>query len=63
MAFFGGMLNAIPYLGPLIVILCSCLFGVADRIPARTVVIAIFNKKNIQRFVWWNEKEDITLSL
>jgi predicted PurR-regulated permease PerM len=30
MAFFGGMLNAIPYLGPLIGVLCSCLFGVAD---------------------------------
>ena len=30
MAFFGGMLNAIPYLGPLIGIVCSCLFGVFD---------------------------------
>ena len=30
MAFFGGMLNAIPYLGPLIGIFCSCLFGVVD---------------------------------
>ena len=27
MAFFSGMLNAIPYLGPLIGALCSCLFG------------------------------------
>ena len=30
MAFFGGMLNAIPYLGPLIGVLCSCLFGAVD---------------------------------
>jgi predicted PurR-regulated permease PerM len=30
MAFFGGMLNAIPYLGPLIGILCSCFFGVVN---------------------------------
>ena len=30
MAFFGGMLNAIPYLGPLIGIVCSCLFGAVD---------------------------------
>jgi predicted PurR-regulated permease PerM len=30
MAFFGGMLNAIPYLGPLIGALCSCLFGAVD---------------------------------
>ena len=30
MAFFGGMLNAIPYLGPLIGVLCSCLFGAMD---------------------------------
>jgi predicted PurR-regulated permease PerM len=30
MAFFGGMLNAIPYLGPLIGALCSCLFGAMD---------------------------------
>ena len=30
MAFFGGMLNAIPYLGPLIGALCACLFGVVD---------------------------------
>ena len=30
MAFFGGMLNAIPYLGPLIGVLCSCLFGTVD---------------------------------
>ena len=34
MAFFGGMLNAIPYLGPLIGILCSCLFGVVDCLGA-----------------------------
>ena len=32
MAFFGGLLNAIPYLGPLIGVICSCLFGVADCI-------------------------------
>jgi predicted PurR-regulated permease PerM len=32
MAFFGGMLNAIPYLGPLIGVICSCLFGAADCI-------------------------------
>lgn len=30
MAFFGGMLNAIPYLGPLIGAICSCLFGAVD---------------------------------
>jgi len=30
MAFFGGMLNAIPYLGPLIGVLCSCLFGAVN---------------------------------
>jgi predicted PurR-regulated permease PerM len=30
MAFFSGMLNAIPYLGPLIGALCSCLFGVVN---------------------------------
>ena len=30
MAFFGGMLNAIPYLGPLIGVVCSCLFGAVD---------------------------------
>ena len=30
MAFFSGMLNAIPYLGPLIGALCSCLFGAVD---------------------------------
>jgi len=30
MAFCGGMLNAIPYLGPLIGIICSCLFGAVD---------------------------------
>ena len=30
MAFFGGMLNAIPYLGPLIGALCACLFGAVD---------------------------------
>jgi len=30
MAFFGGLLNAIPYLGPLIGVLCSCLFGVVN---------------------------------
>jgi len=30
MAFFGGMLNAIPYLGPLIGVLCSCLFGAVE---------------------------------
>jgi len=30
MAFFGGMLNAIPYLGPLIGVFCSCLFGAVD---------------------------------
>ena len=30
MAFFGGMLNAIPYLGPLIGTICACLFGVVD---------------------------------
>ena len=30
MAFFGGMLNAIPYLGPLIGVLCACLFGTVD---------------------------------
>ncbi|MDR1153844.1 MAG: AI-2E family transporter [Bacteroidales bacterium] len=32
MAFFGGMLNAIPYLGPLIGVMCSCLFGAVDCI-------------------------------
>ncbi|MDR1171281.1 MAG: AI-2E family transporter [Bacteroidales bacterium] len=32
MAFFGGMLNAIPYLGPLIGVICSCLFGTIDCI-------------------------------
>ena len=32
MAFFGGMLNAIPYLGPLIGVVCSCLFGSIDYI-------------------------------
>ena len=32
MAFFGGMLNAIPYLGPLIGALFSCLFGAVDCI-------------------------------
>ena len=30
MAFFGGMLNAIPYLGPLIGVVGSCLFGAVD---------------------------------
>jgi len=30
MAFFGGVLNAIPYLGPLIGVICSCLFGAVD---------------------------------
>ena len=30
MAFFGGILNAIPYLGPLIGALCSCLFGTVE---------------------------------
>jgi len=30
MAFFGGMLNAIPYLGPFIGVLCSCLFGAVN---------------------------------
>ena len=30
MAFFGGLLNAIPYLGPLIGVICSCLFGVVN---------------------------------
>jgi len=30
MAFFGGVLNAIPYLGPLIGVICSCLFGTVD---------------------------------
>ena len=30
MAFFGGMLNAIPYLGPFIGVVCSCLFGAVD---------------------------------
>jgi len=30
MAFFGGVLNAIPYLGPLIGAICSCLFGAVD---------------------------------
>jgi len=30
MAFFGGLLNAIPYLGPLIGVVCSCLFGAVD---------------------------------
>ncbi len=30
MAFFGGMLNAIPYLGPLIGAICACLFGAID---------------------------------
>ena len=30
MAFFGGILNAIPYLGPLIGALCSCLFGAVN---------------------------------
>ena len=30
MAFFGGILNAIPYLGPLIGAVCACLFGVVD---------------------------------
>jgi predicted PurR-regulated permease PerM len=34
MAFFGGMLNAIPYLGPLIGVLCSCLFGAVDCLSA-----------------------------
>ena len=32
MAFFGGLLNCIPYLGPLIGWLCSSLFGVMDCI-------------------------------
>jgi predicted PurR-regulated permease PerM len=30
MAFFGGLLNAIPYLGPLIGVICSCLFGAVN---------------------------------
>jgi predicted PurR-regulated permease PerM len=30
MAVFGGMLNAIPYIGPLIGVICSCLFGAVD---------------------------------
>ena len=30
MAFFGGIFNAIPYLGPLIGAVCSCLFGAVD---------------------------------
>lgn len=34
MAFFGGMLNAIPYLGPLIGVLGSCLFGAVDCLSA-----------------------------
>jgi len=34
MAFFGGVLNAIPYLGPLIGVLGSCLFGAVDCLSA-----------------------------
>ena len=34
MAFFGGMLNAIPYLGPLIGAICSCIFGVVNCLSA-----------------------------
>ena len=34
MGFFGGLLNAIPYLGPLIGVLCACLFGVVDCLSA-----------------------------
>ena len=34
MAFFGGILNAIPYLGPLIGVTCSCLFGVVNCLSA-----------------------------
>jgi len=34
MAFFGGILNAIPYLGPLIGVLASCLFGAVDCLAA-----------------------------
>ena len=34
MAFFGGLLNAIPYLGPLIGALCACLFGAVDCLSA-----------------------------
>jgi len=34
MAFLGGTLNAIPYLGPLIGVLCSCLFGAVDCLAA-----------------------------
>ena len=30
MACFGGVLNAIPYLGPLIGAVCACLFGAVD---------------------------------
>lgn len=30
MAVFGGMLNAIPYLGPIIGAICACLFGTID---------------------------------
>ena len=33
-AFIGGMLNAIPYLGPLIGALCACLFGAVDCLAA-----------------------------
>ncbi len=34
LAFFGGMLNAIPYLGPLIGAICACLFGAVDCLSA-----------------------------
>jgi len=34
MAFIGGLLNAIPYLGPLIGALCACLFGAVDCLAA-----------------------------
>ena len=34
MAFFGGVLNAIPYLGPLLGAVCSCLFGAVDCLSA-----------------------------
>lgn len=32
MAFFGGILNAIPYLGPVIGAICCCLLGIIDCI-------------------------------
>jgi len=45
MAFFGGILNAIPYLGPLIGALSSCLFGVVDCLSGndyQTIMPTIF---------------------